>query len=158
MTARVTRRVTGRHTLPRVVDRWIRDERGTALVEFAIVVPMLLVLILGIIDFGRMMAVSGGLAAAVRDGARMAATASDPSNPTQQAAVKTRVINAFQSFGGPALQTGNIAVSLDNTAGNVTVAVTGYTYVPITPVMRMIGAGTLNFSRSATFRWERSFF
>jgi Flp pilus assembly protein TadG len=31
----------------------IRDESGTALVEFAFVVPLLLVLILGIFDFGR---------------------------------------------------------------------------------------------------------
>ncbi len=144
--------------IARAFHRWLRDERGTALVEFAIVVPMLLVLVLGIIDFGRMMAVAGGLAAAVRDGARMAATSSNPSDATQQSAIKSRVIGAFQPFGGAAIQTSNIAVSLDNNAGNVTVAVTGYTYVPLTPVMRMIGAGTLNFSRSATFRWERSFF
>src|SRR3954454_12012785 len=31
----------------------IRDESGTALVEFAFVLPLLLVLLLGIVDFGR---------------------------------------------------------------------------------------------------------
>src|SRR3954453_15240724 len=31
----------------------IRDESGTALVEFAFVLPLLLVLVLGIVDFGR---------------------------------------------------------------------------------------------------------
>ncbi|HEY0780383.1 MAG TPA: TadE/TadG family type IV pilus assembly protein [Gemmatirosa sp.] len=140
------------------LTRWTRDERGAALVEFAIVVPMLLVLVLAIVDFGRMMAVSGGLAAAVRDGARYAATSANPSDATQQSNIKARVINAFQAFGGPAIQTSNIAITVDNSAGNVTVAVSGYTYQPLTPVMRMIGVGTLNFSRSATFRWERSFF
>jgi Flp pilus assembly protein TadG len=33
--------------------RLIRDESGTALVEFALVLPLVLVLILGIMDFGR---------------------------------------------------------------------------------------------------------
>ena len=31
----------------------IRDESGTALVEFALIVPLVLVLLLGIVDFGR---------------------------------------------------------------------------------------------------------
>ena len=34
-------------------SRLIRDESGVALVEFALVLPLLLVLVLGIIDFGR---------------------------------------------------------------------------------------------------------
>ena len=138
--------------------RWARDERGAAIVEFAIIVPLLLILVLGIVDFGRLMAVSGGLAAAVREGARYAATSANPSDPTQQSNIKSRVINEFQAFGGPALQTSNIAITVDNSGGNVTVAVSGYTYVPLTPVMQMIGAGTINFTRSSTFRWERSFF
>src|SRR5438270_176049 len=33
--------------------RLCRDERGTSLVEFALVAPLLLVLLLGIIDFGK---------------------------------------------------------------------------------------------------------
>ena len=105
-----------------------------------------------------MTAVAGSLAAAVRDGARYAATLANPSDATQQSNVKSRVISAFQSVGGVALTTTNITVSQNNTNGTVTVAVSGYTYQPLTPVMRMIGAGTLTFARSATFRWERSFF
>ena len=34
-------------------SRLIRDESGVALVEFALVLPLLLVLVIGIIDFGR---------------------------------------------------------------------------------------------------------
>lgn len=150
--------MTAHHRARHALHRWTRDERGTAIIEFAIIVPMLLVLVLAIIDFGRMMAVSGGLAAAVREGARYAATSANPSDGTQQSAIKSRVINEFQSFGGAALTTSNITIAVDNANANVTVSVANYTYQPITPVMRMIGAGTLNFSRSATFRWERSFF
>ncbi|MDQ6926107.1 MAG: hypothetical protein M3154_07710, partial [Candidatus Eremiobacteraeota bacterium] len=71
------------------------------------------------------------------------------------AAIQTRVINAFQSFGGAALGTGNISVSVDANY-NVNVKVTGYTYVPITPIARMIGMGTVTFTRQAVFRWERT--
>lgn len=151
-------RVASGRRAARWARRWARDERGTAVIEFAIIVPVLMVLVLAIIDFGRMMAVSGSLAAAVRDGARYAATSANPSDPTQQSNVKARVIGSFQAFGGTALTTSNITVSQDITNGVVTVAVSGYTYTPLTPVMRMIGAGTLTFTRSATFRWERSFF
>ena len=148
--------------MPGPLHRWAqsiaRDERGAAVVEFAIVVPILMLLVLGIIDFGRMLAVSGGLAAAVRDGTRAAAVASNPSDATQQTSIKNRVITSFQPLGGAALQASNIAVSSDATAGTVTVTVTGYIYQPLTPVFRMVGAGTLSFTRTATFRWERSNF
>ncbi len=139
----------------RALRRWLRDERGAAIVEFAIVVPVLLTLLFGIIDFGRMMAVGASLAAAVRDGGRQAAVSTDLTDATQISAVKTRVINAFQPFGGAALTTGNISVAVDGSY-NVTVKVTGYTYRPITPIAGMIGMGTVTFTRTAVFRWERT--
>jgi Flp pilus assembly protein TadG len=40
------------HSLRRVLQLF-RDERGTSLTEFALVLPLLLLLILGIIDFGK---------------------------------------------------------------------------------------------------------
>lgn len=139
----------------RIVRRWIRDDRGAAVVEFAIVVPMLLMMLLGIIDFGRMMAVGASLAAAVRDGGRQGAVSTDLSDATQISAVKTRVINAFQPFGGAALTSSSVSVAVD-ASYNVSVSVTGYTYVPITPIARLIGMGTVTFTRKAVFRWERT--
>lgn len=50
-----------------------RTERGQSLVEFALVLPMLLVLLLGIADFGRVFSVGITLEAAARDGAEAAA-------------------------------------------------------------------------------------
>ena len=50
-----------------------RSARGQSLVEFALVLPMLLVLLLGIADFGRVMSQGIVLEAAVRDGAEAAA-------------------------------------------------------------------------------------
>lgn len=150
LTLRLTLRLTNR-TL-----RWSADERGAAAVEFAIVVPVLLVLVMGTIDFARMMAVAASLAAAVRDGARQGATISDFTDGTQVNAVRNRVVAAFQPIGGTALTTANVTVNAPNSSNNVVVSVSGYTYRPITPIASMIGMGTITFSRSATFRWERA--
>ncbi len=49
-----------------------RDRRGAALVEMAIVLPVFLMVVLGIIEFGRAMMVSNLLTNAARDGARLA--------------------------------------------------------------------------------------
>ena len=47
-----------------------RGERGAAAVEFALVVPILLLLVLGIAEFGRAYNVSTTLSSAAREGAR----------------------------------------------------------------------------------------
>lgn len=64
-----------------MVTRLLRDERGGAMVEFALVVPLLLVLMMGIIDFGRAWNVKQALTDAAREGARRAVV--------QDGAVKT---------------------------------------------------------------------
>jgi Flp pilus assembly protein TadG len=135
--------------------RWRADERGAALIEFAVVVPVLLTLVMAIIDFGRMFAVAASLAAAVRDGARAGATITDFADATQVAAVRTRVVAAFQPFGGAALATSGVTVVLD-ASRNVNVSVSSYTYRPITPIASMIGLGTITLRRTAVFRWERT--
>lgn len=51
----------------------IRDDRGAAAVEMALVLPILLLLVFGIIDFGRMLNTQIQLTEAAREGARAAA-------------------------------------------------------------------------------------
>src|SRR5918994_316818 len=46
------------------------DERGAAMVEFAIILPFLLMLVVGIIEFGRAYNIQVSLQAAAREGAR----------------------------------------------------------------------------------------
>lgn len=57
----------------RARHRGPRSERGAAAVEFAIVLVVLLVILLGIIDFGRLLFVSQAVKSASREGARVAA-------------------------------------------------------------------------------------
>lgn len=49
-----------------------RQQIGQALVEFSLILPMLLFLVLGILDFGRILFIYSSAASAARDGARQA--------------------------------------------------------------------------------------
>ncbi len=55
----------------------LRGERGTSAVEFALIVPLLLSLVLGIAEFGRGFQVQGTLSAAAREGVRVMALQND---------------------------------------------------------------------------------
>src|SRR5687768_4801334 len=58
--------------------RRLRDERGATAVEFAFIVPVLVVLVLGIAEFGHAFQVQGTLSAAAREGVRLMALQNDP--------------------------------------------------------------------------------
>ena|SRR5215813_1844336 len=52
--------------------RWRRDDRGTALIEMAFTLPLLLLISIGIIEFGRCFQTWQVLTNAAREGARVA--------------------------------------------------------------------------------------
>jgi Flp pilus assembly protein TadG len=55
----------------------LRNERGASAVEFALIVPVLVVLVLGIAEFGHAFQVQGTLSAAAREGVRAMALRND---------------------------------------------------------------------------------
>ncbi len=57
-----------------------RGSRGQSAVEFALVAPLLFLLIFGIVDFGRAMFYQNEVTNATREGARIAILASNPCN------------------------------------------------------------------------------
>ena len=67
------------------------SERGAAAVEFALLLPLLLMLVLGTIEFGRAYNAQITLTNAARDGVRVMAIANDP------AGAKTAAKNAAAS-------------------------------------------------------------
>ena len=63
-------------------------ERGAVAVEFALVLPVLVILLFGILDFGRLLNAQETLTQAAREGARLAAL-NDPQTCTRTAAAAT---------------------------------------------------------------------
>lgn len=63
-----------------------RDERGAALVEFAFVLPILVLFVFGIVEFGRAYSARIELTSAVREGARAGALGNDPVAATRNGA------------------------------------------------------------------------
>jgi Flp pilus assembly protein TadG len=140
------------------IRRFVGSERAAALVEFAIVLPILLLIVFGIVDFGRALYTANNLTSAVREGARLASTQITP-DPTV-AGSKTAVSNAVSSyvvaFGGNA-GAPTVSETFSGAPPNmqsITVQIVSYPFTPITPLAGLIGLGTIRMSPSATFRWE----
>ena len=85
--------------------------RGAAMVEMALVLPLFLMLVLGIIEFGRAMMIANLVTNAAREGARMAvldgSTNTDVTNT-----VKTFLISAI----GTSVSSSDITVTITVTA------------------------------------------
>ena len=81
-----------------------RTERGATAVEFALIVPLLIVLVLGIVEFGHAFQVQGTLSAAAREGVRLMALQNDP------AAARAAVRNAATSL-EPGITDAQIVIS-----------------------------------------------
>ncbi|GAA1662949.1 TadE/TadG family type IV pilus assembly protein [Kribbella sp. NPDC056951] len=65
----------------------VREDRGATAVEFALLLPMLLLIVMGIVDFGRMLNAQQTLTQAAREGARLVALGQpNVSSRTQAAA------------------------------------------------------------------------
>ncbi len=102
----------------------LRDEHGAGAVEFAMIVPLLLVLVLGIAEFGHAFQVQGTLSAAAREGARVMALQNDPAaartavrdaSPTLDPAVANAQITVTPQTGCPmtSTTTQNVRVTVD---------------------------------------------
>jgi Flp pilus assembly protein TadG len=71
------------------------DQRGTALVEFAICVTLLCTLLFGIISYGYALSFKQGLTQAAAEGARAAAVVTNVSAPNVAAGAVGAALNAF---------------------------------------------------------------
>lgn len=82
---------------------WRCGDRGAAAVEFALIVPILLLLVVGIIQFGRVFSLQIQLSGAANAGARYLAV-----HPTEPAEARNRTRAAATNLG---LTDGEIAVT-----------------------------------------------
>lgn len=120
--------------------RRIREQRGIAAVEFAITLPLLLLVMLATAEFGRLFCQYGTLTKAVRSAARYVATnaavgSTNVVSISSQTATAAQNLATYGNINGtgtpllPGLKAGSIAVG---DAGNGYVSVTAsYTYAPM---------------------------
>jgi Flp pilus assembly pilin Flp len=134
--------------------RLMRDEQGAAVVEFALVMPILALIIFGIIDFGRAFYTVNNIISAVREGARYGAILAAPMSTTGQREIRDRVRSVSQPFGGDSLRDSQIRIEFPD-GELVRVRVENYPFRPLTPLAGVLGAATWPITRQATFRWER---
>ena len=120
------------------------SEKGQALVEFALVLPIFILILFGIIEFSRVWQTVNVLSSAAREGARRAAvTAPDISQSTNAA---LRILNAAN------VSNATITVSGPDASNEVSVTVS-ITYTPITGSI-IPGFGAMSLSRSTTMHFE----
>jgi len=144
-----------------------RRERGQSLVEFALVLPIMMILIFGIIDFGMGLRSYISLTNATREGARYAAVGNEAgAYPTDcdgstTTSVIGRVCVAMEGLNLSNVGSVSVAYPSGQTPGAEVVVSADYTYDFITPLGDLIGffsggsfPDTLNLSTTTDMRLE----
>jgi Flp pilus assembly pilin Flp len=122
----------------RLLRRWRHSEQGANVVEFALVLPLLLLVLLGIVECGFVFQEYEVITNAAREGARMAVLPGY-GTPQGQTAVIERVLSYVDHGRVPVTGTNPVI-----TLANDTVAVTG---LPVIPVKRV----TVTYTHTIAF-------
>jgi Flp pilus assembly protein TadG len=153
-----------------------RKSRGQAMVEFALLSTMLFLLVMGIFDFGRAIAVYINIAEAAHEGARQLVLRSNhnsqPPDPviinatlakiggggmvlTEDPCLSNPTPCTSPSFSGMAPNTGYIWITPNRTTGNhqVTVRVT-YLFAPMTGIISNLTGAQFIMSAGSSMRAE----
>ena len=134
------------------VSRLLRSRRGQSLVEFSLVLPVLLIMVFGIIDFGLGLRSYISLTNATREGARFAAVGNPAGSfPSQCDGTTTTTVIGRTCVAVEGLNRSNIT-SVTVTypdgqgPGNSVIVSADYTYQYITPlgdIIHFFSGGTL---------------
>lgn len=131
-----------------------RKREGAAALEFALILPLFVFLVMGIIDFGHMLFVVNTITNAAREGARRGVVQRTAAN-----IVSTAEAAATNYLSAASIQGATVAATEDGTDVVVTVTVTGYT--PISGFSYNVpGLSSPNLAASrdltavSTMRWE----
>jgi Flp pilus assembly protein TadG len=134
-----------------IPGRFRQSERGAELIEFALILPLLLAMLAGIVDFGRMFQRMEVTTNAAREGARLASlpgySQTDVQNRVRAymdagvsvgAGARTTatrtVVNITPGGGGASFQAAQVVVSYTDN------------YLILGPIVTLIGGSAANFS------------
>lgn len=140
-----------------------RNERGQGLLEFAAVVPIFLLIVMGVIDFGVGLKTWIQITNAAREGARYGAVHCSAGEIDGTPVIDLVEDRAIDSATGLGLDSSNVDVSSNCVAGNSTESVNvtiEYDYNLISPLggmMSFLGGGipsSIKLTSSADMRME----
>ncbi|MGB7926046.1 MAG: TadE family protein [Pyrinomonadaceae bacterium] len=134
------------------VRRFIREERGTQLLELAIAMPVMMVLLATATEFGRFFYTYTTLTNAVRAGARHACKWEKSSSWTFPETSNMVVYGDFSDTSKgpilPGLSTSNVVIQANgpsvNNIDTVTVKIVNYKYVPLFNLGKLTGISALD--------------
>lgn len=127
-----------------------RQRLGQGLVEFALILPILILIFMGIIDFGRAIYAFNSVSNAAREGARVGIVDQTMTGGAYNAAIEAA--NQATALGLSASNPSQVLVSFPNTGGNCPTVSVGcpirvrvqYQFTAITPIIgRIIGPITV---------------
>jgi len=136
--------------------------RGQALVEFALVLPLFLLLMVALFDMGRAVFAFNTLTNAAREGARMAIVNQDKPSIIDRAKSQTAIVE----LNDPSVSVGFYQMGADGTpdysdpcnlvaVGCLAVVSFEATYVPITPLIgNLIGGGGMTLTAQSILSVE----
>ncbi|MER6940358.1 TadE family protein [Nocardioides sp. NPDC127514] len=120
--------------MSRILSRPDRADRGAAAVEFALVLPLLLLVLFGLIDFGRALNAQIALTQAAREGVRLAAL--------QQPGAADRARAAAEPLSGVTVSVTACPANPGPTDDAVVLANQNFTFAtPIGSIADMFGGG-----------------
>ncbi|MCL6634264.1 MAG: pilus assembly protein [Peptococcaceae bacterium] len=134
----------------RIIRKLILDRRGQALVELALVLPLLLVLAIGTMEFGRIFHSYLVITNATREGARVGVLGEN----TADSVIKNRVKEAGASLGLSDSQITVTPAQNSRTRGVPLTVKIDYSVNLITPVLGAVLPNPFPLTASTTMRIE----
>lgn len=139
-----------------MMKRKFKDQGGTSAVEFALVLPMLVTLVFGIIEFSLLLYDKAMITNASREGVRAGIVLQTPrvTNTEIQTVVDSYLGNHLVTFGSASSPTTTITRAGDNFGDPLTVTVTySYNFLVLPNFITTIN-GPLNVTATAVMRME----
>ena len=111
-----------------VLGRFSRDRRGVVAVEFALVIPVFLLMVYGFMELGRMLFIQNSLGHAVYEAQRYAIVhGASSSSPADAAALHAVIVDRAAMLDGGLLTT-DVTFSPDNAPGSQVTIVATYQF------------------------------
>ncbi len=117
------------------------SQRGQSVVELALILPVFLLFVLGILDLGRAVYTQTVLSNAVREGSRLAII--------DTVSTQTVILKVVQAAVGVNLSPADVTVSGARTSGTTVTVSASFVYVPVTPMIGQIVGASITLRASS---------